>query len=101
MTTTLPLFEAQTETNRRLSAQLLHRWLQLHHPRYTATYDGDRTVDTGPIHVSYQPWAVEIRFPDPMTDDDTDVVVYIPGRRTFGAVSTVMEGLLAGWQVTP
>ena len=93
---------AQTAYRRR-SAELLRGYLQSARPNITIAYDGDRTVSLGPISVHYDTRDVEIRFPDPFTDDtadNVDLTVRVPGELTFSAVATVVEGLLAGWQVT-
>ncbi len=102
--TALPQFEALSDHHGRIAAEVLHRYLQAVHPALHVSYDGDRTVTLGPIQVRYLTRAVEIRFPDPFpepcTDDTTDVAVYVPGQRTFAAVATVVDGLLSGWTVT-
>jgi hypothetical protein len=100
MTTDLSGSPALT-AHRRLDAHLLHRHLRLVRPDLAVTYDGDRTVATGPISIHYFTRAVEIRFPHPFTNDNTDVAVQVPGQVTFPAVTAVVEGLLSGWQVTP
>ena len=87
--------------HRRLDAHLLYRYLRLVRPAITATYDGDRTVAAGPIFIHYDTRDVQIRFPHPFTDDNTDVAVYVTGQLTFPAVTAVVDGLLSGWTVTP
>jgi hypothetical protein len=99
--TILPDFPAQTDTNRRASAQVLYRYLEVVRPKLAVCYDGDRVVSLGPIEVRYLTCAVEISFPDDLADDDRRVAVYVPGKLTLVPVVTVVQGLLSGWQVTP
>ncbi len=86
--------------HRRTSARLLHSYLCRAMPDIPVAFDGDRTVSLGPVSVHYDTRDVEIRFPDPFAVGDVDLTVVVPGMATFAAVSTVVEGLVSGWQVT-
>ncbi|MFF5292598.1 hypothetical protein [Paractinoplanes globisporus] len=94
------LDDARLAAYRRFCADSLHRYLRAVWPKNTVAYDGDRIVTTGPISIHYDTPEVEIHFPNQFTDDNTDVVVRVPGQLTFPAVVTVVEGLLSGWTVT-
>jgi hypothetical protein len=100
--TALPKFEALPAHSRRVSAEILYRYLRAVRRDTTVTYDGDRTVTAGRVSVRYLTRAVEISFPDPFAHGDgSTVAVYVPGQITFAPVATVVEGLLSGPGVTP
>jgi hypothetical protein len=99
--TGLPDFPPLSAYNRRVSAETMYRYLTMARPADRIGYDGDRTVTAEAITISYDTRAVEIRLPDPTSDDGHPVAVYVPGTLTFAPVSAVVCALLTGQQVTP
>jgi hypothetical protein len=94
-------YAAKAEQFRRTSAGALYQLLYIEatnsrEDEEKLTYDGDHLVTFGPIRVNFVKGGIQITFPDPCADNNSDygpVILHIPGGYTFGALVAIVRGL--------
>jgi hypothetical protein len=80
------------DVERRAYAGTTYHLLQAAKVTVPLRYDGDHTVDAGPVRLVFAAKGLHVQFPDP--DSDKTVTLTMIGENTFGSIVTVVEALL-------